>query len=35
MRDLGVTYQGFRKCIVDLVRQLRKEVLRGAEADKS
>ena len=34
-RDFGVTYRGFRECIMDLVRQLREEVLRGAEADKS
>ena len=27
-RDLGVTYRSFRECIVDLVRQLREEVLR-------
>jgi len=30
--DLGVTYRSFRECIVDLVRQLRVEVLREAEA---
>ena len=34
-RDLGVTYRSFRECIVDLVRQLREQVLREAEADKS
>ena len=34
-KDLGVTYQSFRECVVDLVRQLRAEVLREAEANKS
>ena len=34
-KDLGVTYRSFRECIVDLVRQLRVEVLREAEANKS
>ena len=34
-RDLGVTYRSFRECVVDLVRQLRAEVLREAEANKS
>jgi hypothetical protein len=33
-RDLGVRYRSFRECIVDLVRQLREEVLREAEANK-
>ena len=32
-RDLGVTYRSFRECVVDLVRQLRAEVLREAEAN--
>ena len=32
-KDLGVTYRSFRECIVDLVRQLRVEVLREAEAN--
>ena len=30
-RDLGVRYRSFRECVVDLVRQLRLEVLREAE----
>ena len=35
-RDFGVTYRGFRECVIDLVRQLRAEVLREqAEASKS
>ena len=34
-RDLGVTYRSFRECVVDLVRQLRAEVLQEAEANKS
>ena len=34
-RDLGVTYRSLRECVVDLVRQLRMEVLREAEANKS
>jgi nucleoside-diphosphate-sugar epimerase len=34
-RDFGVKYRSFRECIVDLVRQLRAEVLREAEANKS
>jgi hypothetical protein len=34
-RDLGVTYRSFRECVIDLVRQLRAEVLREAEAKKS
>jgi hypothetical protein len=33
--DLGVTYRSFRECVIDLVRQLRAEVLREAEANKS
>ena len=33
MRDLGVTYRSFRECIVDLVHQLREEILREAEAN--
>ena len=33
--DLGVTYRGCRECIVDLVRQLRVEVLREAETNSS
>jgi len=33
--DLGVTYRSFRECVVDLVRQLRAEVLREVEANKS
>ena len=34
-RDLGVTYRSLRESIVDLVRQLREEILREAEANKS
>jgi len=34
-RDLGVTYRSFRQCVIDLVRQLRLEVLRETEANKS
>ena len=34
-KDLGVTYRSFRECIVDLVRQLRVEILREAEVGKS
>jgi len=34
-RDLGVTYRSFRECVVDLVRQLREEILREAEACRS
>ena len=34
-RDLGVTYRSFRECIVDLVRQLREEVLLEAKANKA
>ena len=34
-RDLGVTYRSFRECVIDLVRQLRAETLREAEANKS
>ena len=34
-RDLGVKYRSFRECIVDLVRQLRAEVLREAEGGRS
>lgn len=34
-RELGTTYRSFRECIVDLVRQLRKEVPLEAEANKS
>ena len=30
-RDLGVKYRSFRECVIDLVRQLRAEVLREAE----
>ena len=34
-RDFRVTYRGFRECVIDLVRQLRAEVLREeAEASK-
>ena len=33
-RDFGVTYRSFQECVVDLVRQLRAEVLREAEANK-
>ena len=32
--ELGVEYRSFRECVVDLVRQLRAEVLREAEEDK-
>lgn len=32
VKELGVTYRTFRECIVDLVRQLRAEGLREAEA---
>jgi len=34
-RDLGVRYRSFKECIVELVRQLRAEVLREGEVDKS
>ena len=34
-RDFGVTYRSFRECVVDLVRQLRAEILREAEANRS
>jgi len=34
-RDLGVTYRSFRECVVDLVCQLREEILREAEASRS
>ena len=34
MKDFGVTYRSFRECVVDLVRQLRLEVLRETEANK-
>jgi len=34
-RDLGVKYRSFKECIVELVRQLRAEVLREGEVDKS
>ena len=34
-KDLGVTYRSLRECIVDLVRQLREEILREAEENKS
>jgi len=34
-RDMGVSYRSFKECVVDLVRQLRAEVLREAEASKS
>ena len=33
-RDLGVTYRSFRECIVDIVRQLREEVLREGKVNK-
>ena len=34
-RELGVTYRSFRECIVDLVRQLREEMVLETEANKS
>ena len=34
-RDLGVTCRSFRECVIDLVRQLRAEILREVEANKS
>lgn len=30
-RDLGVKYRSFRECTVDLVRQIRMEVLRDSK----
>jgi hypothetical protein len=30
--ELGVSYRSFRECVVDVVRQLRAEVLREMEA---
>ena len=34
-KDLGITYRSLRECIVDVVRQLRVEVLREAEENES
>jgi len=34
-RDLRVTYGSFRDCVIDLVCQLREEILREAEACRS
>lgn len=34
-KDLGVTYRSLRECVVDLVRQLRAEVLREEETKRS
>jgi len=34
-RELGVAYRSFRESIVDLVRQLREEVQRETEGDRS
>ena len=33
-RELGVAYRGFRECIIDLVRRLRKETLLEADINK-
>jgi hypothetical protein len=34
-KDFGFMYRSFRECVIDLVRQLRAEVLREAEANES